>query len=135
MGAEGEKGGGEWGERKTETLGPTSWSKRLTLHAPGKREGRSKLGHQAVGQAWLPQGRSQALTLKDLGSPEGQGPSLAHLCTCQDLTQCMEYSRCSVKNSTYRRKWQPTPVFLPRNPMDRGAWRIIVHGVTKSCIY
>ena len=52
--------------------------------------------------------------MEDLGPPEGQGPSLAHLCTCQDLIQCMEYSRCSVKNSTYRRKWQPTPVFLPR---------------------
>ena len=22
----------------------------------------------------------------------------------------------------WRRKWQPTPVFLPGNPMDRGAW-------------
>ena len=21
-----------------------------------------------------------------------------------------------------RREWQPTPVFLPENPMDRGAW-------------
>ena len=24
-----------------------------------------------------------------------------------------------------------TPVFLPENPMDRGAWRATVHGVTK----
>ena len=22
----------------------------------------------------------------------------------------------------WRRKWHPTPVFLPGNPMDRGAW-------------
>ena len=31
-----------------------------------------------------------------------------------------------------RRKWQPTPVFLPENPMDRGAWRATVHGVTNT---
>ena len=40
----------------------------------------------------------------------------------------------------WRRKWQPTPVFLPgeshgsclENPMDGGAWWITVHGVAKS---
>ena len=35
-----------------------------------------------------------------------------------------------------RRKWQPTPVFLPGeflgNFKDRGAWQATVHGVTKS---
>ena len=31
-----------------------------------------------------------------------------------------------------RRAWQPTPVFLPGDPMDRGAWWAIVHGVVKS---
>ena len=32
-----------------------------------------------------------------------------------------------------RRKWQPTPVFLPwENPMDGEAWLATVHGVTKS---
>ena len=30
------------------------------------------------------------------------------------------------------RKQQPTPVFLPENPMSRGAWQATVHGVTKS---
>ena len=30
------------------------------------------------------------------------------------------------------RKWQPTAVFLPENPMDGGAWRAAVHGVAKS---
>ena len=34
----------------------------------------------------------------------------------------------------WRRKWQPTPVLLPRNPMDGGAWCSVVHGVTKSRI-
>ena len=32
----------------------------------------------------------------------------------------------------WRRKWQPTPVFLPGESMDRGACWATVHGVTKS---
>ena len=32
----------------------------------------------------------------------------------------------------WRRKWQPPPVFLPENPMDRGAWWTTVHEFTKS---
>ena len=31
----------------------------------------------------------------------------------------------------WRRKWQPTPVSLPENPMERGAWRATVHGVAR----
>ena len=32
----------------------------------------------------------------------------------------------------WRRKWQPTPVFLPeKSPMDRGAWQAAVHGIAK----
>ena len=31
-----------------------------------------------------------------------------------------------------RRKWQPTPVFLPENPGDGGAWWAAVYGVTQS---
>ena len=34
-------------------------------------------------------------------------------------------------NNKLRRKWQPTPVFLPGNPMDRGPWQAIVHGITR----
>ena len=32
----------------------------------------------------------------------------------------------------WRRTWQPTPVFFLENPMDRGAWRAIVHGEAES---
>ena len=28
--------------------------------------------------------------------------------------------------------WQPTPVFLPENPMDRAAWQAIIHRASKS---
>ena len=31
-----------------------------------------------------------------------------------------------------RRAWQPTPVFSPENPVDRGAWWATVRGVRKS---
>ena len=50
--------------------------------------------------------------------------------------QCRSYRRCRfdpwVKNIPWRKKWQLTPVFLLQNPMDRGAWRLRVHGVAKS---
>ena len=36
-----------------------------------------------------------------------------------------------VRKISWRRKWQPTPVFLLVNPMDRGAWRTTIHGVTR----
>ena len=29
-------------------------------------------------------------------------------------------------------KWQPTPVFLPENPMDGGGWQAAICGDTKS---
>ena len=32
----------------------------------------------------------------------------------------------------WRRKWQPTPAFLPGNPMDTGAWRAAVPAVAKQ---
>ena len=40
-----------------------------------------------------------------------------------------------VGKNPWRRKWQPSPVFLPENPMERGAWRATVstvHRVAKS---
>ena len=50
--------------------------------------------------------------------------------------QCRSNRRCGfvpwVRKISWRRKWQPTPVFLPGNPMDRGAWRATVHGVAQN---
>ena len=31
-----------------------------------------------------------------------------------------------------RRKWQLAPISCLENPMDGGAWRATIHGVTKS---
>ena len=47
-------------------------------------------------------------------------------CNARDMSSIPGLGR-----SPQRRKWQPTPVFLPENPMDRGAWRATVHGVAK----
>ena len=37
-----------------------------------------------------------------------------------------------VRNIPWTREWLPTPVFLPGNSMDRGAWWAAVQGVAKS---
>ena len=37
-----------------------------------------------------------------------------------------------VRKIPWRRAWQPTPVFLPEESMDRGAWRATVHRVSES---
>ena len=36
------------------------------------------------------------------------------------------------REDPWRTEWQPTPVFLPGNPMKTGAWRAAVHGVAES---
>ena len=45
--------------------------------------------------------------------------------------QCKRHKRCGfdlwVGKIPWRRKWQPTPVFLLENPMDRGMWQATVH--------
>ena len=56
------------------------------------------------------------------GGSDGKEP------TCQ----CRRWKRCGfnlwVRKIPWRRKCQPTPVFLPgKSHMDRGAWQAIVH--------
>ena len=54
----------------------------------------------------------------------------------QSTLQCGSHRRLRfdpwIRKIPWRRKWQSTPVFCLRNPMDRGAWWAVVHGVTKS---
>ena len=49
--------------------------------------------------------------------------------------QFRRHRRCGfnpwVRKILWGRKWQPTPVFLPGESMDRQAWWATVHGVTK----
>ena len=74
------------------------------------------------------------------------GISLAHSTMCLFLTLMSKGLHCSSesKEPSYntedpgsvpglgRWKWQPTPVFLPGNTRDRGAWWATIHGVTKG---
>ena len=56
--------------------------------------------------------------------------------TKEPACQCRKHKRCRfnpwVGKIPWRRSWQPTPVFLPGESMDRGAWRATVHRVAKS---
>ena len=51
-------------------------------------------------------------------------------------TNAGRYKRCGfdpwVGKIPWKRAGRPTPVFLPGESMDRGAWRATVHGVTQS---
>ena len=67
-----------------------------------------------------------------LGFPGG---SVVKGSTCQCRQRHRRHSFYSwIGKIPWRRKWQPVAVFLPgwENPMDRGAWQAIVHGVAKS---
>ena len=39
--------------------------------------------------------------------------------------------QCWIGKIPWRRKWQPTPVFLPGKSMDRGDWWATVHGIAR----
>ena len=66
---------------------------------------------------WLPQDMEATITLAIIS------PLVKELkCACQ-CRRCkrLRFSLWARKIS-WRRKWQPTPVFLPENAMDRRAW-------------
>ena len=53
----------------------------------------------------------------------------------ESALQCRRWTlsfHLRVRKIPWRRKWQPTTVFLLGNPMDPEAWQATVHGVTKS---
>ena len=49
------------------------------------------------------------------------------------ISFCLQCKRLRIdpwaRKILWRRKWQPTPVCLLRNPIDRGAWPTTVHEV------
>ena len=58
---------------------------------------------------------------------------LRYLSGKESACQCKRHRRYIfdpwIRKIPWRRKWQPTPVFLPENSMERGAWQATVHGV------
>ena len=80
-------------------------------------------------QTLFPHGlETYIIVSSQLGFP---GDSEVRICL-----QCGRYRRCGfsawVRKIPCRRAWQPTPVFLPGESHDRGAWRATVPGLTKS---
>ena len=45
---------------------------------------------------------------------------------------CHTLNISPLLDTWWRRQWHPTPVLLPENPMDGGAWWAAVSGVTQS---
>ena len=54
----------------------------------------------------------------------------------QPTCHCRRGKRCEldpwVREISWKKKWQPIPVFLLGNSMDRETWRATVHGAAKS---
>ena len=51
----------------------------------------------------------------------------------QEKQQMGVWFNAWAKKVPWRSKWQPTPIFwILKNPMDREAWWVIVHGIAKS---
>ena len=51
------------------------------------------------------------------------------ICQCRRLRRQFDPW---VRKIPWRRAWQPTPIFLPGNFHDRGAWQATVHRAAKS---
>ena len=45
--------------------------------------------------------------------------------------RCKDVGLIPGSGSPWRKEWQPTPVFLPGEPVDRGAWQATVHEVAR----
>ena len=64
-----------------------------------------------------------------MGFPGGVGGK-------EPTCQCRRHKRyrfnSSVRKNLCRRKWQPTPAFLPGKSLDRGVWWATVYGVAKN---
>ena len=64
------------------------------------------------------------------------GHRVRRLSSKESTCQCRRHRRHGfnpwVGKIPWRSKWQPISVFLLGNPMDRGAWRATVLGISKS---
>ena len=79
------------------------------------------MGSQRVGHDWA--------TELNLGLPSGANCK-EPACQCRRCKRCR--LDCWVGKIPWRRAWQPTPVFLPEESMDRGAWQAAVHRIGKN---
>ena len=48
------------------------------------------------------------------------------------MTRVAPHINGTAGTGSRRRQWHPTPVLLPRKPLDGGAWKAAVHGVAEG---
>ena len=93
---------------------------------------------------WLLTGEDESLESPFTGGTAGLRKSREHVPTSavcglpwwlRQQRICLQCRRPGfdpwARKIPWRREWQPTPVFLPRNSMDRGAWGTAVHGLQR----
>ena len=101
-------------------------SKEMSLNESWKAD-KNRAGNYGLEIGW-----EKSLTAFPHGFPGGAR------CKEPDC-QCRRHKRHGfdlwVGKISWRRSWQPTPVFLPSNPKEKGAWRAAVHVVTKSWMW
>ena len=73
------------------------------------------------------------LRFKGKGFPGGASGKKKPSCQYRRLKVTWVWSL--GQEDPWKRKWQPTPVFLPGDSMGRGPWRATVHRVAKSWIW
>ena len=70
------------------------------------------------------------------GPPYSRMGFLGSTCGKEPASQCRRHKRhrfdAWIRKIPWRKAWQPTPVFLPGESVDREAWQATVHGVAKS---
>ena len=82
-------------------------------------------------------GELQSMRSRTVGHDWVAEHALLHACllqACYTPLHCTPVCHtpvCCTGNIPWRRKWHPTPVFLPEKSMDREACRATVHEVTK----
>ena len=109
------------------TISRENWSNlSKLLHRPQSGEASWARVFPNTGNSWMYSWVQSTKGYQTRGFPDGPSDK-------EPTCQCR---RCSfdpwVAKSPWRREWQPTPVSLPGNPMDRGAWWATIHGVAKS---
>ena len=90
----------------------------------------SRLSHLTSFSGWNREGNGTPLQYSCLENPMDGG-------ACWAAVHGVAKSRTQLSNFTFtfmhwRRKWQPTAVFLPGEFQERGAWWAAVYGVTQS---
>ena len=106
------------------------------LPDPGIEPGSPILQADALSlQGSQDQGGREGASVRNAKEVESVGPSQVALGVKDPSASAGDNKKFGfgpwVRKIPWWKEWQPTPVFLPGESMDRGAWRATVHGVAK----